>query len=396
MPTPKFICGAECGIAVAGTASAGTEHWSIITGSPSVSTTTTNNGARSFRCNPSAATSILRHAFAVAIPSPATYVARFYVRFATLPSANTKLFWDDFSTGVGYKQSNTTITTVDTSGTYGATGVTVTTGVWYRVDVKTVLNTTSTIDIQVDGVAVTQQVGSTGASAGNNLFIGIGDTCTADAFFDDIIVSGTSADYPIGAGLVVGLYPNADGTHGGGWASGVFGKGTGGTTNAANSDTDIWSSLDNPLVSTAAGSWVANNTATVTTNYVEFRNQGMPPTMLVNGAMLVFTSHSASATTNNVNIDINDGAGHTATLVTTLDLSETTITIPVVIRNTDANGVAWTPDTLGANRLRFSGTDSNPDAYLDGYCFEVDYVPQPGGRNVYVNPPAHVQQLSRW
>lgn len=277
----------------------------------------------------------------------------------------------------------------------GGSGVVVTTGVWYRVDFKGVCNTTTTCDVQVDGVAVAQYSVAGSAASITGFAIGLSGA-SGDAYYDDIVMSGTSGNYPIGAGTVVGQYPSADGTHGGGWASGVFGKGTSGGTNASNTDTDIWQSLDNPLVTTAAGSWVSNNTATATTNYVEFRNAPTSPAMLINGAMFVFTTHSASATANNINIDINDGAGHTATLISVLDLSESTITVPVVVRNTDANGVAWTPDTLAANRTRFSGTDSNPDAYLDGYVIEADIVPQPGGRNVYVAPSQAAQTASRW
>lgn len=342
---------------------------------------------RCFRFNASASAPQAAHTFATQIASPATTVSRCYVYFATLPNATVSVIRDaSVGGGAFYHQASGEIRAGDGS-TFPASGVAVTTGQWYRIDVKTVYDTTTTVDVQVDGVACAQlsRAGSAIANTGTQLGFASANV-TGDMYIDDACVSGTSGDYPIGAGTVVGQYPSADGTHGGGWASGTFGKSTSGATNAANTDTDIWQSLDNPLVTTAAGAWVANLTATALTNYVEFRNGTMPAdTSTINGAMLTATSHSASATANNFNFDINDGSGHTVTLFSILDLSETTICVVTAVRNTDANGVAWTATTMNANRNRFSGTDSNPDCYLDGFVWEVDYVQIPA-QVPYVNP----------
>lgn len=382
MPTPIFVCGAECGLAAIGTISAGVEHWSGVTATaPTVVTSgpASMRSTRAFRFNPSAATCFFTHTFATAIGSPATTVMRFYIYFTTLPGADTFLAIDTSGNGVAFIKSDNSIrATIQNGATNGASGVVITTGQWYRIDCKAVNGATFTSDVQVDGTACAQA--SQAGAAGSNPTIRFGaiNSATADFYIDDLIVSGTSGDYPIGAGTIVGQYPSADGTHGGGWATGTFGKGTSGATNASNTDTDIWQSLDNPLTQTAAGAWVSNLTAVATTNYVEFRNGTMPTNAsTINGAMLVVASHSASATANNFNFDINDGSGHTATLFSIVDLSETTITTPIVVRNTDANGVAWTKTTMDANRNRFSGTDSNPDCYLDGFVWEVDYVAVP-------------------
>lgn len=376
MPTPVFVCGAECGIAVVGTVSAvGTRHFSSVTGTaPTVSTTTFNSaggGLRSFRFNPTAATSFLTHTFATAIGSPATMVGRFYVRFATLPSATTGLVFG----AVYFHQPSSTLRGGESAGATASAGAAVTTGVWYRVDFKRVFNTTTTADIQVDGVAQTQYSAASSAAPASQIFFGLADSCTADVFIDDLVVSGTSGDYPIGAGSVAGLYPSADGAHGGGWATGTFGKSTSGATNAANTDTDIWSSLDNPLVSTAAGAWVSDLTGTVTTNYVNFVFGDLPAgASTVNGAMFVITLHCASTTASNHDFALADStAGASASLLTGA-FNVSTITIPIVVRNTDRAGSAWTPTLVNDARFRFSSTDSNPDVYLDGVCMEVDYV----------------------
>lgn len=322
----------------------------------------------------------ISHNFTAAIGSGGTGVARFYVRFATLPNAVCTLGGfiggtSGFEFGAIFDSATNTIV-AGRNASKGTGGVAVTTGVWYRIDIKSVFAATHAVDVSVDGVAVTQKTESVAAETSTALLVGCeGTTVTADLFIDDIVASSTSGDFPIGPGAVAGLYPNADGTHGGTWASGAFGKGTSAGSAAARTDTDIWQSLDNPLVATAAGSWVGDLTGSGLTDYVEFRNAAMPPYAgPIHGAMLVVTSHSASTTANNFNWDINDGAGHTATLISVVDLSETAITIPVVVRNTDANGVLWTPASIGTNRNRFAATDVNPDVYLDGFVWEVAYA----------------------
>jgi hypothetical protein len=226
----------------------------------------------------------------------------------------------------------------------------------------------------VDGVAGAQfsVAGAAGPDAG--VQFGIQSTATADIYIDDVVVTASvSGDYPIGAGTVVGLYPRADGTHGGGWASGTFGKSTGGATNAANTDTDLWSSLDKPLVDTAAGSWVSELLGVATTNYVEFQSDASPSDVSkVNGAMLVSTLHSATTTASNSQVFVANASTSVALL--NFAVTVTTITIPSALRNTDASGVVWTKTTIDAVKTRFTSTDSNPDVYLDGYVWEVDYV----------------------
>lgn len=381
MPTPVFVCGAECGIAVVGTVSTpGVEHWSAVNGTaPTVVTSRPGPAMRStraFRFNPTAATSYLTHTFATSIASPATTVWRFYIYFTTLPSADTWLFSDNTLAGVYFKQSDSKIYAVSGGGgVLGATGVAVTTGTEYRIDCKTVLNTTTTSDVQVDGVACGQASLSTSATSDPNIRVGNQSAVTADFYIDDIVVSGTSGDYPIGAGTVAGLYPVSDGTHQGAWATGTFGKSTSGATNAASTDTDLWTSLDNPLVSTAAGAWVSDLTGTVTTNNVTFVLGNLPANAsTVNGAMFVFTLHAATTTASNHTFHLADTSASLGTTMYTGAFNVSTITIPIFVSNVDRSGTLFTPTSVNDVQVRFSSTDSNPDVYLDGVCMEVDYV----------------------
>lgn len=373
MPTPVFVCGAECGLVGTGTASGGVEHWATIAGTPAISTTTITpaGSERSFRFNPSASTSSLQHTFASLIASPATEVARFYVRFASLPTADTRIFFASVG-GVVFESSDSTLRACGaTAANQAASGAVVTTGVWYRVDVKIVRDSTVTVDIRVNGSAQAQYSVAGAASTLGGFTVGIIDSCSADMFVDDICVSGTSGDYPLGPGTVIGLYPNADGTHATN-NSGDFGKGSGAGTGVNQSDTDTWQSLENPLDLTVGTNFLGDIGAlTDLTEYLELQFENLPSWVdTVNAVTLVATTHSASTTANNLTLRIYDGS--TQTTVINADHSETGIVSTVVTRTTNASGSAWTPSLVNAERVRFTSSDNNPDVYLDGICLEVD------------------------
>jgi len=207
--TPVFCCGFECGQL----GSVG-QHWTAPTGA-SISTTTVRSGARSLRINPSAATC----AIAPASGSISVWVVRFYVRFTTLPNADTYLFAAGGTKlgGVAFKQSDSKIYVATSTGAgsapanFSASGVSVTTGVWYLIDARVDTVTNITADCKVDGSALAQLTLASNTGSGGNF--GCLQSTTADIFFDDVLISSTSADYPIGAGYVNHFVPTSDGTH---------------------------------------------------------------------------------------------------------------------------------------------------------------------------------------
>ena len=394
----KFVCGAECGIAVVGTLSAGTEHWSAVSGTTTVVTSGPSpmRSTRCFRMQPNNSVIQLDHTFASAIASPATFVGRCYVYFASLPASDMPLFTANPSGTSGsltYQSSSGAIKTQGASGSFGASGVAVTTGQWYCLDLKAVLNTTLTVDGAVNGVALAQRSEAASAASCTSVRIQGNTAGTADVYFDDVLVSGTSGDYPIGDGTVVGLYPNADATSDAAtptqrqmdhcWTPNTdFGKGAGGATSMGNQNAEAtsWQSLANPLSTSTATNWIAcilNGSS----EWVAWKFDDLPGSAAsVNGVMIVWASHSASATSNNLQIQIGsgDGAGGfvwvTGVPTMSFDLSETTITVPVGIV-ASANGSAFTPTLVNGMKAKVTSSDVNPDAYLDGLCFEVDYVP---------------------
>lgn len=338
---------------------------------------------RAFRFNPTASTETLTHTFAAAIGSPATIVKRLYVYFASLPSADTRIWSAGGVVSVIFESSDSTLRAGGAATTnQAASGQVVTTGVWYRLDIKGVRNTTITCDLSVDGVAQTQYSVAGSAASITSEVIGIQDSCTADMYVDDMITSGTSGDFPIGAGTVAGLYPNGDRTSDGGGgqhvydAVGDFGKGSGGGTNlaASNVESTSWQSLANPLSTSVATNFISDRLGGVAEHLV-WTHDALPSATSVNGVMLVAATHSASATGNNQSAGV-IAADNSATVAwANLDLSESTITVPIAVLATAPGGGAW--DRTAVNNAFFywgDSSDVNPDAFLDGILLEVDYV----------------------
>lgn len=314
------------------------------------------------------------------------------------------------SLGVRFHVPDNTLRCGDSGAGAGA-GIAVTTDTWYRVDLKLTYNTTCTVDMQVNGTSATQYTRAGSAAAIPNCYFGVMTLLlgpTADVFIDDLIVSGTSGDYPIGPGGVVGLYPNGDKTNsaatptdgnGGHLYSAVtdFGKGSGGGTNLAaqNSESTSWQSLAKPLSTSIATNFIADATG-ASTEHLVWTLEDLPANAAsVNGVMLVAATHSATNTTNNQSMKIKDASNNTSNAWNLLDLSENTITVPVFTFTAAPGGGAWSVSEVNGCLIQWGdSSDVNPDPYLDGVCLEVDYVPTPprpgynNGRNQTIAKPS--------
>jgi len=200
-----LCCGFECG-QLGSVGGAVGQHWAT---DCAISTTTVRTGNRSLRVNPSGSSKTAN----VNITVPTVSVGRFYIRFATLPSANTYLFGQSLIGGLAFNQSDTKLYcgTGSNPASFGASGVSVTTGVWYRIDFKFDMTAgVKAFDAKVDGTDLGQTT-SVSIAAASLAFLC--NNITADYFIDDFVLSGTAADYPIGAGYVNHFVPTSDGTH---------------------------------------------------------------------------------------------------------------------------------------------------------------------------------------
>lgn len=376
--TPVFACGAECGIVSAG-AAGGVLHWNTVNGTVTADTTTFHApGIRSYKFTTAAGASIY---LAKNLASPGQVIGRLYINFSSLPSATCRLIEGIPASGndpeIEYDGTSKLFAAV--AGTRGATGIVVTTGTWYQIDFKLVVaGATRTADLQVNGVAAGQasQAGTT--STFNSIRLGINTfstTANGTHFLDDIILSTTTADYPIGAGGIVGLSPDQDGTHNFNLA-GDF-KYTN-TTNVAVGATDTWTHVDTVPLTQITDFMAVPGAAN--TEYLEWQFAATPSnTGTINGVEVVSSHHAASTTADKETMRLIDGAS-SSDVFTDTDFSNTTISYNSKQYATKPSGGAWTKTALDAVRARwnssFGTVDESPVPFIDGVVLEVDFVAQ--------------------
>lgn len=383
--TPIFCCGFECGVIGAQSSTLG-EHWVSGTATaPTISTSTVLSGARSMRCNPTAAT---RFANTAAVFGTATrQVGRIYIQFATLPSADTSLVcYDAVGSGpsVRFKQSDSKIY-ASVGSTFGATGVLVATGQWYRIDWDFNVNTSGAdfADIQVDGVACGQATATGVSATSTTCTVGIRSVSTGDVFFDDFVVSVTAADYPIGAGYVNHFIPTSDGTHNVAGANDFERSATG--TDIDNTTTTAFQLIDDvPMKSGVVSEYINLIAPPNATDYVEVvfgpASGISTPTAAPRAVEVICAYASATAGTNNLRLALNDNGTTDDTLNTTTGPGTTA----TYARKHYATGPAgaWTVTAGAGNfnniRMRCLTNDAAPDPWWASAMIEAEFAPVTG------------------
>lgn len=224
----------------------------------------------------------------------------------------------------------------DTDGTIAAlvsggtkvTGPSIADGNWHRVDVR--YNTspaTHTLDWAVDGVNQTQATGA-GVAASNITQWGVGSNTAPStdhiAEVDDVVISQTTGDYPLGPHSVFSVVPAADGTH----VAGTNIMENAGTGNDINGTTETaWDKLDDwPPTTGINNADSITSSASGATNYVEV-TFGTPPAYATSAlwAVLGIVAHQSDTTGANTGITrIVNSAGTTLTDIFSGDMSEIT------------------------------------------------------------------------
>lgn len=390
--TPVFCCGFECGII--GTVVGNGEHWRSISGTAAtISTSTVRSGARSIRVNLSAQVSYTSTNSGAPSISAGISVHRFYIRFATLPNADTLLYGMGFSgvvaLGLGFKSSDNTLRclTKNTTYTLGSTGVVVTTGVWYLIDMK--LDNTSgakVVDGTVDGVAMGQ---ATGSGTGTALTVGIGSdaTVTCDFFIDDVVISNTSGDYPIMGGYINHFVPTSDGTHNVAGAADFQRTLTG--TDILNATTTAFQLVDEIPFEAVVTDWINMIAPPNATDYVECIFGPAPgintPTVAPRTVEVICGINQAGTGTGNMEIRLNDngttGIIYTATTVAGVAVATGQVFKRAHFVDPPSAASVW---TLSGNgdfnnvRIRFgspAAVDANPDQYFGCAMIEAEFAP---------------------
>lgn len=307
------------------------------------------------------------------------FVGRFYVKFMNLPTSDRIVF---SITTVGHKiqilwdWSQTSFSVGVDGATTQLGSVTVASDNWYCIDIKAVTSANPwLVDWQIDSVAQTQL---SYAHAAENMSVadyGLRTLGAQNAYYDDIIHSLTSGDYPLGLGGTFGLRPSSDGVH----------------NNAANTlensgGTDIdgtpaWNLLDEkPWSLSITGDYIRQATIGAA-NYCEINFEDMPGGMDV-GFFGVegLLEYGASGTAANTGACIiRDGATETGvwgTPAAPTDYSETSAFYKHAIVTPAA--APWTQATIDGLQCRFGySTDVTDQPRWVAIMLEVAYVLPP-------------------
>lgn len=207
------------------------------------------SGSYSLRINSTAGA----NAYAGKLAGGSTLVMRFALRFASLPPGDVASLAGTYvSAGsnlqLGYRASDQKLTLSYGGVSPVASSMTISAGTWYVVELKAELGSNPrTGQWRVDSIA--QPSVSSAEAAASNFIAAFGTIVSTDVFtinVDDVFVSSTSSDYPLGDGKVLGLSPNAVDSHSN---PGNFRDHAGSTIGA-----NTWTLLDDvPMDSTADG-----------------------------------------------------------------------------------------------------------------------------------------------
>ena len=305
-------------------------------------------------------------------------VGRFAMRLAAVPAGalNVDVVYITIS-GQGYP----TFTLVDTPLRLKVTvgtgtpqyGPTLSLNTWYVIDFKVDSSgATTTFDWQVDAVAQTQATKVQTSTAISWCTFGggylpAGDT--VDLFLDDIVLSLTAADYPFGAGLVLGFSPNADGTHD--FTAGDFKYDDSSSILVAATDVNTY--IDEKPVS-GTTDYITQAVAN-TAGYVEF---GFADTLIrtnPQGVEVVASLNIPLAGTAVISCKLNDSET-IAAIWTSLNISETALAIyGKHFATAPASASAWTRADLNSLRMRYGyASDVIPAPNLHGVIIEVCFA----------------------
>ena len=372
-------------------------HVTTGTGSSFVTTpVNAGGGLRALRTQGTTANSLATIFF------PASYtrlIGRVYIRFATLPSADCALVAVGGSAALGpqirFKQSDSKIYAA-VAITLGATGVAVTTGTWYRIDFDFNVQTGGAdfCDVQVDGTACGQAT-ATGLSAAQTTlgFGGLTGSTSHDIYFDDLILSNTAADYPIGAGYVLGFVPAADGTHTFTSTHAILGTTGAPTTgsNITNATTNAFSFVNaRPIGGGAADNTRLWNQATAATEYAEVTIEQTTETNPPRAVEVLCIAREASSTGCNSTFKVNDNGTEATVFAMTSPIGNSDDFNTKQFATMPADSAAWTLARFKGLKLRWGySSDATPDVYCRGWMVEAEFAVVAAGGGVTYSQLEH-------
>jgi Tfp pilus assembly protein PilX len=316
------------------------------------------------------------------------------IRFGALPTKETNLItlspgsgtmWPHGSGYLYYKPStgkwavglgNSSITLSQES------NVNVALDTWYTFDLRMQVLGTNTrmVEWYIDGVAqpTLSVVDAAASPVGPRIAFGqyvltspnYGSAYTA--YFDDVVISTTSGDFPLGPLNVAPKLPNEMGTGGG--AATSFQNNDNSAINATS-----WQRIDEQPM-TALADYLKQVAGS--SDYVQVRFQDTTETC-IRGASMVTALHSAGTASNSGSVNaVMFLPGTWLYPITAGDFSETTLRYGqrVLSQNSLTPGVGpWSQGLVNGTEARFGFSDFNPVPYWDAILMEVAYHPLTGG-----------------
>ena len=381
MATLERCCGFECGRSTPGTNISG--HWTL-SGTASFDTATKRSGDRSLRTNPTAGVG----EGLLAKPGSAVSISRSYVNIASAPIASGVVLGfaiaGSVMGGLAYKTTDGLWYAAFDDGitvTFGATGVSISTGTWVKIDIKADASANPwLVAVSVDGVALGQASLANVADTSSQMICGAGSiraVNTFDIYHDDFIESNTAEDYPLAAGQIFHYVPTSDGTHNTGTA-GTFIRGSAGA-NITDATTDSYLLIDEvPLDDTTPDTNDYINQAVAgSTNYVE-NKFGPAPGITTPGAPdiveVIYGFHQEGTGLGGCSFRLNDNGTESVLNTLTNVAGVTTTRYDRNDYQLMVGGGAWTLARFENLRFRFGYSgDANPDQYLDCAMIEAHF-----------------------
>ncbi len=330
-------------------------------------------------------------------------VHRFYVRFNSFTgfqrfwhaTHGTTAFSMNFSGSEGHIYAM--VAGAQLGGTYS-----ITTGTWYRIDVRVQGGATGTFDVNInDTVLLSGATGTFSATPLASIELGTSNPGTFDLSFDDVAVSATSADFPLGPGYGQGIKPKFPGLtlH----SSGTFVRDATATVITADDYTRL---DDDPMGQTTDYIRQTGGSSTQPGGSVgvNFGTQETPANA-ANGVRAIAQYTAAGTQANNsriwaaaqgVNTYLHGSASTQPTIGSTSQCFST-----VQVAN---GGLSWTDARVDGVQIFFGsggGTDVNPIPAYHAFMLEVDWPlesdpePPPRAQRYYSRYPQQVFRAVR-
>ena len=360
-------------------------EWTTSVGGVNLSTTTVRSGTYSLRCNPTASTRYMQHAFQADTIN--TTFHRFYMNAAAFPGATIAL-WQYIDSGgtVAFSLKITSGGVIQmvndiSSATVLSSSSALSTGTWYRIEVKIVdhATTSAQMELKIDGTTVASLTGLSGLAGGGRFRLGaVTGTSSPDFFFDDVAVNDSTGSYQNsypGDGKIIHLRPNAAGDN----AAWTAYAGTG-----AN-----YERVDEVTPDDATSAVQSRTTGQIDDYNVDASGIGSGDTVNV-VAIGHRVNRSTGVTSSTYNIRAKKTASGTVSESATLTASTTTWRTNdpasgnaspfALVTYLDPDSAAWTQSTLDSMQIGMKIVSGSGDRYVNVSAIwaSVDYTPSTG------------------